>query len=223
MPRAGIFGAAHVPAAAGGGISIVKTDVGHNDASSTSYTFTGRALGAASADRLIIVAAATRGNYSVSGVSVAGVPATLLIQNYASGTGEASLWVAAVPSGTTGDVVISTPTNVSRMLFSVHAVTGASASPTDTGVTDDASTTDSITVASGGAIIGAVVNYYSGGDVTFTWTGVTESAHDLADGIIAHGAGFNTSPGSGSVTVGVSASNTTSGGIRGAFAALEPV
>ncbi len=126
----------------------------------TTKTFSSLSLGAADAGRAILlsltVTRPSAQNISVNSVTIGGVTATRVLQVIAgSSTANAEIWYAAVPTGTTGDVVVvvssgSSTTAVSVALYRITDL--ASTTPTDTGVSDTGATV-AIDVVAGGVIL----------------------------------------------------------------------
>jgi hypothetical protein len=101
-----MFFAAAAAASAMFEASFLQTD--SSDANLSTYTFSGKSVGAASSARHIIVAVAVSGS-TVSGVTVGGSSATEIITAASGGGGINGTWIGyiALPSGTTADVVVS--------------------------------------------------------------------------------------------------------------------
>lgn len=146
-----------------------------------SYTFSSQNLGAASADRYIIVSIQTRdsgtGAKTINSVTVGGVSATITVQKQgvdaATNSTVAGLAIALVPSGTTGDVVVTFSEVVLRCSIALYAATGlTSATPTDTGSSNASNPTYDIDVAAGGFAIGAISD---ANGTSVVWTGITEN------------------------------------------------
>tara|TARA_R110002020_G_scaffold467684_1_gene691461 strand:+ start:358 stop:1017 length:660 start_codon:yes stop_codon:yes gene_type:complete len=149
---------------------------GVSTADLAAYTFSGVALGTAATNRHIVIAATTAGGSAAdaSSVTVGGVSASLVVRASGSDHTRAELWIASVPSGTTGDVVITWSGTKDRCGYAAWAMYGASASASDTAT--DSDTTPSFTIdvpANGYLIAGAGFNGPSSVP-TATWTGVTE-------------------------------------------------
>lgn len=159
----------------------------------TAYTFSGVAIGTASADRKVVVAVGTAAGVAaadgVASITVGGISATLVVQTVPPLGDEAQveLWQADVPTGTTADIVVTWNGAHSRCGIGVWAVTGAGTGATDT-VEDNsgtASETGTIDVPAGGVLIAAVV--HGGASViTHTWTGPTERYDETIEGNDAH-------------------------------------
>lgn len=152
---------------------------------SSTYTFASQNLGTASADRYIIVCiAGRRGNVLdilVSSVTVQGVSASLVVnvQNAATNSSVACIAIAAVPTGTTGDIVVNFPRTLSRLGISVFAATGIVPTEFDS----DSSTADSPTcnldIPAYGIGVG-ICNVSSSSSVA--WSGLTERNDDAVEG-----------------------------------------
>lgn len=179
--RAGIFGSAKV---ASGGGSLVGTFLQNagDGTDLTVYTFASQNLGTASADRNIVVAATGRQStaQTITAVTVGGVSATQLGTRGLS-QNPLGIWMAAVPTGTTGDIVVTFSGAMLRCAVGLWAVTGgASLSNSDFG-TDTAD----VTGAANGFIVAAACNT---GSVTFTWTNATERFDGTVESFTASGA-----------------------------------
>lgn len=148
--------------------------------SQTVYTFSSQALGTAASDRYIVVgtlarAAAAR---TLDSVTVGGVAATKLtaLENAGSNSG---LWLAAVPTGTTGDVVLTFSSTMVRAAIAIWRVDGISTTPTDVDTSDALPATANITIAAGGVAFGASFVGINTTTLTATWTNLTTDADYL--------------------------------------------
>ena len=144
--------------------------------SGTTYTFSGASLGAADSNRKIIVTVVgENGTTTVSSLTVAGQSCSLVsgtrIQNSSS---TAEIWVtdATVPSGTTGDIVVTWAASQTRYYLGTYrCLYLGSASDTLTSI---ASTpTGTINIPAEGTLVCHV--HSSAGTNTWTWTGPTET------------------------------------------------
>lgn len=117
----------------GGGaacVGLCLTYRGHYESATdaTSYTSTASALGTASSDRVVIVALAsgTSGaNANFSAVTVGGVSATRIVNTTGGGsTRLLEMWFALVPSGSTGDIVVTASSTVQRLALDWWTITG---------------------------------------------------------------------------------------------------
>ena len=101
-----------------------------NTTTSAQYTYSGLSFGAASSDRRIIVSAVGRKGgtgLDVTSVTVAGITATLLVKSIEESDNNSQfsvLYMASVPSGTSGDVVIDLNTSALRSSVAVYSLTG---------------------------------------------------------------------------------------------------
>ena len=153
-----------------------------NIANQPSYTFTGCAIGAAAADRLVIVAVEvgqTAG--SITGCTIGGAAATLLAY---SGTGNVccAIFALVVASGTTATVVVNTA-GVNRCAIEVYAAYNlASATPVATLVQYSAADTDglggTIAVSAGGFVVACFGSQTVSSTLGVIWTGVDQDYSD---------------------------------------------
>jgi hypothetical protein len=163
--------------------TITFTDSSIDATARTVYTFTSQAFGTASTDRKILVAvAAHRAPTSVTSVTIGGVSATNIITQGRGSAGVVALYLAAVPTGTTGSVVITFPsTATGGGSVGVWGLTGTSATATDTdsedyGEGDATNFTLDVNVLAGGVAIATAASGNSGGTHTTVWSGgVTEN------------------------------------------------
>lgn len=152
-------------------------------ANATIYTFSSQNLGTADAARYIIIAIQARGTtagLTVSSVTIGGVAATISVQrtNSTSNYNVAALVIAAVPTGTTGDVVVTLSVEALRSAIKMYRAVGinsATASDTDSSVATHP--TCALDVPAGGFAIGcACVAQGGGAAATTTWTGIAEDS-----------------------------------------------
>jgi len=174
----GLAGLTH-KAAGGADVAIAFTEGYESSADSTVWTITGAALGTASAGREIYVCVTTGwNNRNLTSMTVAGVTTSEVVSQTFNGNARQSIQKAAVPTGTTGDIVITMSGTESWIGASVYAVTGANSEITNT-FSASASPADislDINTTSGGGVIGSVL---AGGSTTaWAWSGLTED-HDV--------------------------------------------
>lgn len=144
------------------------------------YTFSSRNLGSAAAGRYIIVATATRSATGAAGraasVTVAGVAATKIVEvddGGDTGTG-AAIFVASVPTGTTGDIVVTYGAQQLRAGISVYRATGINSAAVDTATSTANPLSLDTDVPANGFIVGvAAANAAS---ATFSWVGLAEDS-----------------------------------------------
>ena len=167
----------------------------------TTYTFTAQPLGSASSSRRIVVAVAGRHfstAISVSSVTIGGVSAAI---DVATGSALNTVAIAslAVPTGTTGDVVITFSSGSQRCGIAMWTVDGAastfSAGGTGTGGASVAS-------VAGGCVIAHALNTAS---EAATWTGITKRYEEAIEGTtILHSGGDVATPSAQTVAASVS-------------------
>ena len=97
----------------------------------TTYTFSSQNLGTAAPDRHIIVGVAARKGGSattISSVTVGGVSATIVDQysNSDSNSNISGIAIASVPTGTTGDIVVTFGAQMVRAVIAVYRATNLS-------------------------------------------------------------------------------------------------
>jgi chitodextrinase len=159
---------------------LVATYAGNasNGTPTKPHTFTAAAIGTASADRHVIVAATWSGGgtTNITGITVGGVAATIDATYYnATGPRGCVIARAAVPTGTTADVVVTmSGTAPSRLGVGTWAVTGA---PSLVLVDNDANmftdaAANSLTLTA--VADGVVIAHAHGGAADHTWTNLTE-------------------------------------------------
>ena len=152
--------------------------------SATAYTFSSQALGAAADDRIIVVGGfSTNAVQTVSSVTIGGVSAVHVASATDSGGEQCALWQAAVPSGTTGDVVWTWGGAEVGMGIGVWRIVNAVPSAYDfSGVTGASALSSTLDIPANGVAIA-----YSGAasvNRTATWSGLTEvfDANGIEDG-----------------------------------------
>jgi hypothetical protein len=182
-------------AVAGGAPVVAFTDSAVDPTNTTTYTFT-LDFGAAAGDRYLIATPSTRGSgtgAAISSVTIGGVTATEVINTtalLATVYNGAAIFIAAVPTGTSGDVVVTYANSQLRAGCGLYQVTGLSSSTAHDTATDSGSDplTDTIDVPAGGFIVAVAVG--EGTPPIFTWTGVDESYDEAMESTICHSGGF---------------------------------
>ncbi|MBN9497866.1 MAG: hypothetical protein J0H39_14005 [Alphaproteobacteria bacterium] len=156
------------------------TNVAHDTQNTalTTYTFSSLSLGAADATRRIVVAIAGQRLGSpaeVSSVTVAGISASRVkVQQTGNGNDHTvELWAAAVPTGTSGNVVVTFNTGHLRCSVSVFRLLDAAATAhaTSSATNSSAAVSAAIDIPADGVAIAAA---YDNGNTTYTWTNLTE-------------------------------------------------
>lgn len=200
----GVIGGAHVaPAAAGGPLSGSFLQAVWDASDLTTYTHASQNFGSASADRFIVAVVTGRagGARTISSVTIGGVTATEAIQHADSGN-NVGIYYAAVPSGTSGDVVVVWSAGMVRCGVGLWAVTGGLNTVYDVDY-DTASNAGpdyvpdvSLTGVDGGFIVAAVM---SSPTPTYSWTNATER-YDAAVETGAHSGADATTVGATTIT-----------------------
>lgn len=141
----------------------------------TSYNFSGLSLGAAAANRYIVVGVAARAasTPTITGVTVAGVSATSLYQ-FKSSNSMSGFFIVPLPTGTSGDITVNFDVTIVRMGISVWAVTNIlSTTPTATYSMPNGTATASINTGTGSVALAMMYNH---GSTPGTWSGLTQNA-----------------------------------------------
>lgn len=162
--------------------TISNTDFEMQNSGATTYTYTGKAIGTASAYRHIIVAIAANTNVAsrtISSVTVGGISATAAVSAESTNTvfTRVAVYIAAVPTGTTADIVVTYSAAQLRSAIGVYAAYNLlSTTPTSTGTSssDVDPMTASLTVNAGGVAVGVAMNYYSTAQTDYAWTNMTK-------------------------------------------------
>lgn len=191
MPLLATFAAASARGSKKEGAGVAPLDVTLTDATGsgsnlTSYTFTGRSVGAAAADRYIIVLWALQqqggGNSDVPTITVGGAATTNLGSQASAIAGRVGINItnAAFASGTTADIVVNEGSNQHSCEIIVLRATGLSSiSAFDTAVSTANPLSAVIDCQAGGVVILAAINEVDGNP--FSFSGVT-SITNVADG-----------------------------------------
>lgn len=166
---------------AGGTPSVVFTDSNiQTGLATTTVTFTGASLGAARSDRRIAVLISHSSSNVLSTVTIGGVSASQVVQTNNS-TVRATIWIATVPSGTTGNIVITCASNLAAVVMGVHAIYGLRSSTATATATDAIGPTDlSIAVEARGIVLACNAASNAAGPGTTTWTGVSETYENVS-------------------------------------------
>lgn len=135
----------------------------------TAYTFLSQDLGAADANRHIVLGVSLASDAVTAGVTIAGVAATLVAQVQEGGN-VAELWRAAVPTGTTGTITVTLGDSGFRVRIHRFRLITQTPTPTfaNSNTSASGSTSIAVTVPVGGAGIGIVAN--NSGGTAFSWT-----------------------------------------------------
>lgn len=103
-------------------------------------------------------------------MTIGGINATKAIAGNQSGSG-AELWYASVPTGTSGDVVVTWDGTQLRSGMGAWAIYIVNATPFDTDEYDQTTATATLNVPTDGVVI---AYEYAGSGLGITWTGITE-------------------------------------------------
>ena len=151
-------------------VDITATDSSVDPTDATTFTFSSQSFGAAAADRKIIIGMGHRGSAAtVTSITVGGVAATSVVESPSSGAeaDRACIFIADVPTGTTGNVVVVLLATATRCGIGVWRMTGAgSSTPTDTGISSADPSTTTLTIAANGGGVGYGIT--TGATLTFT-------------------------------------------------------
>jgi len=197
-------------------------------ASATEYTFSGESLGAAAADRYIIIGVNSRGlnaTRTLDAVTVGGESATVVTQtpNTTSHTTLSGIAIVLVASGTTGDVVVTFDAGMLRCGIGLwRADSLDSATPNDTGGSTAADPTYDIDINAGGFAVGTVHAVGDVGQATAVWTGIAEDYDQQLEGVSSHtGASDTFVAQQTNLTLTATLSNTQATLCTGAFASWD--
>lgn len=151
---------------------LVFTDSGVNTSGSTG-TFTGLSFGTAAVDRYLVAAFGYNSATAATAATIGGVSATLLIGvNSPFGNARTAIFIAAVPTGTSGTVVLSNGAggNTTIALYSITGLLSPAAV-----ATNSASGTPpaNLSVAVNAFGVAIVCGYSSGASSTASWTNLT--------------------------------------------------
>lgn len=160
----------------------------------SSYTFSGLAIGAADSERLVLVGVfgSSGAGTDIDSVTIGGVAASLVVKrvNSESDIQMAGLYIAAVPTGTTADVVVNFNGGKLRAGVGVWRLVGGEVVDTDfsEGNTPGTSTSIALDVPEGGAVVA-----YIGGSTDYPdslgFNGVTEDFGGTVEGASGHAGG----------------------------------
>jgi hypothetical protein len=142
----------------------------------TEFTFSNFSLGPVYATRRIhVVTFGTDNTRTLSSLTVGGVSATVNATTTAGVLG-AGIATATVPTGTSGDIVVTWSGTSAQCAIFVYASTGLTSNAaldTDTDVAGADPAEDTLTTVAGGFLIVGAINT-GGSGTTLSFTGVTE-------------------------------------------------
>lgn len=161
-----------------------------NTADLTTYTFASQNLGTADTDRCIIVIAISRkagAAHTLSSASIGGVSATIIQNqnNQVTNSDTAAMFSAIVPTGTTGDIVVTWSTTVLRTAIMAYRVVGVDSctTPYASAASTASDPSVSLDVPAGGFAVGGGL---SAAATTATWTGLTENADATLESFVTY-------------------------------------
>lgn len=167
-----------VPPPVGGKVTLAFLGGAHTNgfATSSSFTFSGLSFGTPSAARSIVCALQwVAGSVTVSSLTIGSVAATRLVSaNGPLGDRGVALYIAAVPTGTSGNVTVSLSGAVNGCGVYLYSLLGATAAAA-TAASNAAAPTASLTVQGGGAII-ATAQGGTSSVPTVSWSGLIDDA-----------------------------------------------
>jgi hypothetical protein len=143
----------------------------------TTYTFSSVSFSTARADRRLVAAVFEQGGaVGISSVTIGGVSASQLVGSGGTTNPLVSLWIAAVPTGTSGNVVVQFGAGTANCAIAVWAVYGASSSTAFATATTSAAenpASESLSVPANGVAIAA--SRQVDNTNAFTWSGLAEN------------------------------------------------
>lgn len=200
-------------------LTFLQSAVSGSDLSN--YTFSSQNLGTASADRHIIASVTGRavGTPTLTGVTIGGVAATSVVNqvNTTGGnTSLAALFIAPVPTGTTGDVTLAFSLSFLRAGIGLWAATGlSSATAIDSSGSTANDPTYAIDIPANGFAIGCA---YNADTATASWTGITERFDEAVEGAGSRHSGASDTFASAQTNLSLTCDWSTSLNAAGAFA-----
>ena len=168
MMPLGVIASAHKAASGGGGALLTYLGNAASGTDLATYTFAGMPFGPASASREIIVTIGRYGGGNISSATIGGVAATI-DQSSLLGNPLSNILRAAVPAGTSGDVVLNFAAAPARVIVGVYASTVALAVSATATLTDPGQATASITNPAGSEVLAAAYTH----TLVPSWVGAT--------------------------------------------------
>jgi hypothetical protein len=149
--------------------TLVYLDSREDLSGATSYTVTGADFGTPSSNRIIIIGVSTLNQNNPTAVTIGGVSATRAVVTNVSGV-VASLWYASVPTGSTGTIVVTKPSDDTA--FAWYAGYTSDPSPNDTGLdTGNGNASIFINSYAGGFMVWCQADRDGAATHTGTWSG----------------------------------------------------
>lgn len=159
-------------------LALAFTDDDFDETNLTVYTFSAVAIGAAAANRIVVVDAHADEGGDLVSMTIGGISATIAVS--AAATDEfAVIAYAVVPTGTTADIVVTWTSGALRCMIGAWRLTGADTIPTDTDSSNSIpSTGETLTVnipTNAAAVAAHTSNQTSATDF---WTGAAQRYTD---------------------------------------------
>lgn len=153
----------------------------NDTANLTTYTFTSQNLGTANANRYIAVCTTQRSSPTLSSVTIGGVSATIVAQ--ANNTGNvAGIAIALVPTGATGDIVVTWGSSGLNCAISVYQIDNLLSATPFHSITDiTASPSINLNIPASGIALGFATVQNSS---PMSWSGLTERDEGLLESVI---------------------------------------
>lgn len=149
--------------------TLVYLDSQENLAGATSYTVNNANFGAISPNRIIIIGVSTLNGNNPTAITIGGVSATKAVETATSGV-VSSLWYASVPTGATGTIVVTKPSDSTA--FAWYAGYTSDPSPNDTGsYTGNGNASITINSYAGGFMVWCQADRANNLTHTGTWSG----------------------------------------------------
>lgn len=140
-----------------------------NQLTGASITIAGADLGEESDNRIIIVGVATLNSRNPTAMTIAGISATEAVKTDVTGV-VSSMWYAAVPTGTSGDIVITKPSDDTAVGW--FAGYTSAPNPQDTGqYTGNGNASITIDSYAGGFMVWCQSDRSNQSTHTATWSG----------------------------------------------------
>lgn len=156
--------------AAGGASAPTFLAYDYHGAQASPHTFA-VPLGAEHSTRTIVLSMMWRGGGGLpSAVTIGGVTATRAA-SVTRGVSGAAVYAAAVPTGTSGNVVVTIPGGESGCGIACYRMSGGTVTCTDWATATSAPASLNVDTAPGDLVVGACYNATLNN--TFTWTGLT--------------------------------------------------
>jgi hypothetical protein len=144
----------------------------------TTYTFAAQNLGAAAADRQIIVAVHYRntGPPILTSLTIAGVSATFVVDQQ-SAINRTNVVIANVPTGTSGDIVATFDVASARCTIGVYRAVGINSTAHATSADNNSPSSVIISVPAGGIVCSA----HTARTTSTAWSGATPDYSDFVE------------------------------------------